>query len=155
MTIEASLIVPMVIGVYLFLIFSAFFLYSKCALIQDTYLICFRASVFTYWEEGYGEVGYGLLAYKSSNEARNYISSRHDFSKYPFFVLFNEDVSIYQMSLLTPDMYTQIKINGASPTFVWRDYKIDVSATSVATNPVAHIRKARRAESNYAENTTN
>jgi hypothetical protein len=94
------------------------------------------------------------LAHKSSHEARNYISSRHNFSKYPFFVLINEDVSIYQMSLLLPDMYTRIKISGASPTVVGRDYKIDISATSVATNPVAHIRKARRAERNHAENAT-
>jgi hypothetical protein len=114
-------------------------------LIQDTYLKCFRASVFTYWEEGYGEVGYGLLAHKSSNEARNYIRSRNDFSKYPFFVLGNEEVSIYQMSLLVPDMYMQIKISGSSPTFVGRNYKINISATSMATNPIAHIRQARNA----------
>jgi hypothetical protein len=146
MTIEASLIMPMVIGVYLFLIFSAFFLYSKCVLIQDTYIKCFRASIFTYWEEGFGEVSYGLLAHRSADEARAYISSRNDFSKYPFFVLTDEEVSIFQMGFLSPDVYTQIRIQGLSPTFLGRDYPIDITANAVATNPVTHIRKIRREE---------
>jgi hypothetical protein len=154
MTIEASLIMPLVIGVYLFLIFSGFFLYSKCVLIQDTYLKCFRASVFTYWEEGFGEVSYGFLANKSATEARGYIRSRDDFSKYPFFVLTNEDISVYQMSLLGLDTYTQINVKGTSPTFVWSDYEINFTAKATAVDPIKHIRKTRREERNDAENTT-
>jgi hypothetical protein len=153
MTIEASLIMPMVIGVYLFLIFSAFYLYSKCVLIQDTYLKCYRASLFTYWEEGYGEVGYGMLPRKSASEALAYISSRNNFKKYPFFDLTNEEVFFFQRGFLLPETYTQIRITGISPTFLRRDYSIDITATSSVANPVIHIRQVRRAEKGHAETT--
>ena len=45
MTLEASLIVPMVICVFALLIYFSFYLYGRCMLTQDCYILSFRASV--------------------------------------------------------------------------------------------------------------
>ena len=46
-TVEASFIVPMAIGTIVFVIYAAFYLYGRCVLSQDTYILCFRASKIT------------------------------------------------------------------------------------------------------------
>lgn len=58
-TIEASLIMPIVLFLYLLIILAALFLYCRCAISQDTFLLGMRAGSFTYGEEDYGEVIYG------------------------------------------------------------------------------------------------
>jgi hypothetical protein len=148
MTIEASLIIPLVIGSFLLLIFTAFYLYNKCVLTVDTYIKCYRASIFTYWEEGYGEVSYGVLANREASEARKYIESRSDYTRYPFFDLHNEDIVAMQFGLLLPEIIVQIKLEGTAKTFVGRDYKVNITITSSITNPVSNIRSARRNEAN-------
>ncbi len=45
MTLEASLIIPMVICVFALLIYFSFYLYGRCTLSQDAYVLAFRASV--------------------------------------------------------------------------------------------------------------
>lgn len=45
MTVEASLIMPMVLCVYTVLIYAGFFLYNRCIATQDAYVLCARESV--------------------------------------------------------------------------------------------------------------
>ena len=45
MTLEASLIVPMIICVFALLIYFSYYLYGRCILSQDSYILAFRASV--------------------------------------------------------------------------------------------------------------
>ena len=45
MTLEASFVVPMVIGVFAFLIYSSFYLYGRCVISQDAYILAFRTSI--------------------------------------------------------------------------------------------------------------
>jgi len=45
MTVEAGLLVPWVIFLFVFLIYACFYLYDKCVLFQDAYTICFRGSI--------------------------------------------------------------------------------------------------------------
>lgn len=45
MTLEAALIVPMVICVITLLILFSYYLYGRCILSQDSYILAFRASV--------------------------------------------------------------------------------------------------------------
>ena len=45
MTVEASFIVPMVICVFALLIYLANFMYGRCLLTQDCYILAFRASM--------------------------------------------------------------------------------------------------------------
>lgn len=58
-SLEASFIMPMVLFLYLLIILAALFLYCRCAISQDTFLLCMRAERFTYGETDYGEVIYG------------------------------------------------------------------------------------------------
>ncbi len=44
-TVEASFILPMVLAIFVIIIHSAYMLYGKCLLTQDTYILCFRASI--------------------------------------------------------------------------------------------------------------
>lgn len=148
MTIEASLIIPLVIGIYFLLIFTSFYLYNKCVLAQDTYIKCYRASVFTYWEDGYGEVSYGDLARRNVGEAREYIESRSNFSKYPFFNLNDEQIITMQLGVLSSDVYVQIDLDGLAQSFLLSDYQVKISSVSWIANPVGNIRSARRKEKN-------
>ena len=45
MSIEASFIMPWVIFLFVFLIYTSFYLYDKCVLYQDAYTLCLRGSV--------------------------------------------------------------------------------------------------------------
>ncbi len=45
MTLEASLIMPMVLCVIALLCYFSFYLYGRCILSQDSYILAFRASV--------------------------------------------------------------------------------------------------------------
>ncbi len=44
MTLEASLIVPMVICVFVLLMYFTYYLYGRCVLSQDSYIMAFRIS---------------------------------------------------------------------------------------------------------------
>ncbi|MBD5521510.1 MAG: pilus assembly protein [Lachnospiraceae bacterium] len=45
MTLEASFIMPWVIFLFAFLIYACFYLYDKCVLFQDAYVLALRGSV--------------------------------------------------------------------------------------------------------------
>lgn len=45
MTLEASLVAPMIICVFVLLIYFSYYLYGRCILSQDTYILAFRASI--------------------------------------------------------------------------------------------------------------
>jgi len=45
MTLEAALVIPMVICVITLLIFFSYYLYGRCILSQDAYILAFRASI--------------------------------------------------------------------------------------------------------------
>lgn len=58
-SIEASLIMPIILFLYLLIILAAMYLYCRCAISQDTFALGMRAGCFTYGEDNYGEVIYG------------------------------------------------------------------------------------------------
>lgn len=79
MTVEASLILPMVLCIYTILIYTGYFLYNRCIATQDAYVLCFRESIHkdsTLWsypdgsvvrEEEDDQVGDKYLALKSKS----------------------------------------------------------------------------------------
>lgn len=69
MTLEASLIVPMVICVFCLLIYFSFYLYGRCMLSQDAYILAFRA-VSTNLPE-YEDDPKGYVMNKASEKAGN------------------------------------------------------------------------------------
>ncbi|MBR5798474.1 MAG: pilus assembly protein [Lachnospiraceae bacterium] len=59
MTVEASLVIPLVLCIFVMIIKAGFLIYDRCMMSQDQYLAAFRSSCFTAGEESYGEVIYG------------------------------------------------------------------------------------------------
>ncbi|MCI8355321.1 MAG: pilus assembly protein [Lachnospiraceae bacterium] len=74
MTVEASFLMPMVLFLYLLIILCGFFLYNRCIISQDNYLLAFRGSRFTEASDNYGEVIYGDMDKKEVDET--YIRER-------------------------------------------------------------------------------
>lgn len=74
-TIEASFILPIVLFLYLLIISAALFLYCRCAISQDDFLLGMRAGRFTWGEDYYGEVLYGSKQ-EGSWSAENYVKER-------------------------------------------------------------------------------
>lgn len=69
MTVEASLIMPMVICTLLLLIYFAYYLYGRCILSQDCYVLAFRAAT-TKDKEFYDDPE-GYVASKNGEQIRN------------------------------------------------------------------------------------
>lgn len=65
MTVEASFVMPVVLFLYLLVILLAFFLYNRCVISQDLYLLALRGSRFTDRSSFYGEVIYGEMEEKT------------------------------------------------------------------------------------------
>ncbi len=85
-TVEASFIMPVVLFLYLLIILAALFLYCRCVISQDNFLLGMRAGSFTLGEENYGEVIYGE-AEKGGWQAEDYVKERLNYKRsfYPFF----------------------------------------------------------------------
>lgn len=69
-TVEAAFILPIVLFIYLLIILAAMFLYCRCVISQDDFLLGMRAGRFTWGENNYGEVIYG-------NEQENFWSAEN------------------------------------------------------------------------------
>lgn len=74
LTVEAAFIMPVILSLYLLLIVCGFYLYNRCAISQDSYLVAFRGSRFTNSGPDYGEVIYGNMGDKDSG--KGYVESR-------------------------------------------------------------------------------
>lgn len=85
-TIEAAFILPVVLFIYLLIILSAMFLYCRCVISQDDFLLSMRGGKFTWGEENYGEVIYGSEQepfWQAESYVQKRISDRN--GKYPFY----------------------------------------------------------------------
>ncbi|GFI46733.1 hypothetical protein IMSAGC019_02052 [Lachnospiraceae bacterium] len=85
-TVEAAFILPVVLFLYLMIILAALFLYCRCLISQDNFLLGLRAGEFTWGEEAYGEVIYGQQE-GSFWPGEAYVRERQERRKtyYPFF----------------------------------------------------------------------
>ncbi len=75
-TIEASLIVPMIVFVIVFIIHLGFMLYGKVMLAQDSYLLAFRATVKLVQEQITDASGY-ISEHASEQFGDHYFGNRH------------------------------------------------------------------------------
>lgn len=84
LTVEASFVMPMVIFLYMLIILCGFFLYNRCVMSQNDYLVAFRGSRFTEAERNYGEVIYGDMATREPDS--QYMETRLEYQAcfYPF-----------------------------------------------------------------------
>lgn len=130
-TIEAAFILPIVLFLYLLIILTALFLYCRCVISQDNFLIGMRAERFTDAEENYGEAIYGQKE-KGSWNVKDYIKNRIErkYQYYPFFPPQEGGYNIYEKNIIIKS-----RQKGSKKTIekiIWK------------TNPVAFIREGRR-----------
>lgn len=67
MTVEAAFVMPMVLCVFVMLIYTSFYLYDRCVFKQDAFILCFRESIRK--EEGAPRVD---PSYMQQGEARQF-----------------------------------------------------------------------------------
>ncbi len=141
LTVEASFILPTALFLYIFLVFTAFFLYSRCILAQDCYLLSFRGSIFTGWAEEYGEIIYGYLPVRDKEEINRYIEQRtlrlYEDGKYPAFQKESEEINADELKVI-------MIIKGKTRIPFWQEKEIKIESQAVTTNPIAIIREVRR-----------
>lgn len=133
-TVETSLIMPIVLFLYLLIILAALFLYGRCAISQDNFLLGMRAGSFTWGEDYYGEVIYAD-AKKGAWGAEAYVMERLSYQRrfYPFF----------------PSEEGGCRISGETVWVQTGQRALDDTITKNVQrlNPVEIIRKGRREQS--------
>lgn len=99
LTVEASFILPIVLFLYLLIVLCGFYLYNRCVISQDNYLIALRGSRFTQAGSNYGEVIYGNMDGVSPD--RQYLEHRLAYKSqfYPFCYAESKKISIYRDSI--------------------------------------------------------
>lgn len=130
-TVEAALIMPIVLFLYLLIILAALLFYCRCAISQDDYLLAMRASRFTSAQEGYGEVIYGE---RESFSIQEYVAERLERKRpyYPFFETREGGCKVTENAIM---VWTRGKGNPAKT-----EKKAD------RWNPVAIIREGRKTD---------
>lgn len=135
MTVEASLIMPMVLCVITVLIYTGYFLYNRCLATQDAYILCFRESIHkddSLWsypdgsvvrDEEEDQVGDKYLAVKSKST---------DVSTDGSIIRYSGEGNV------APPLFGG---NVIMPQGIWT-YRYGMSARH--TDPPLNIRKARR-----------
>lgn len=130
-SIEASMILPVVLFLYLMIILAALFLYCRCAVSQNTFLLSMRAGRFTFAESGYGEVIYGEEEMEKWS-AEDYVQERLELQKnsYPLY----------------PYIGGKCEINVESVNVrTWhKGYKEPLDKCTQKRNPVMLIREGRK-----------
>lgn len=131
LSVEASLILPIVLFLYFMIILAALFLYCRCAISQDTFLLGMRAGRFTYGENTYGEVIYGEEGIREW-AASDYVQERLDFRQktYPVYPYARGSCVMNAESVIIRTWYK----SGAEPKDKYIHKK----------NPVMAIREGRR-----------
>ncbi len=74
MTVEASFIVPAATLIMAFIIYLSFYMYGRCILSQDIYLLGFRANAY-YESQGYGSASEYIEDKKSTQFGNKYFGS--------------------------------------------------------------------------------
>ncbi|MCH4192526.1 MAG: pilus assembly protein [Butyrivibrio sp.] len=130
-TVEASMVIPVVIFVLAFLIYVTFMLYGKCIVLQDAYILAFRASRAQDMEDPDAFV----RQQKQMQFGRKY---------------FGNDPGKVQAWKDGDDIYVSIKINTRHNAIHWpeiiekRLWENEVRMKAEAIDAPARIRHARR-----------
>lgn len=130
MTVEATYIVPIVLVIYMMLIMCGFYLYDRCVISQDNYLLAFRGSRFTEGAANYGEVIYGDM--KTGYFKEGYVRERLEYKSgfYPFFEEESAEAEIQGKSVM-------VSVLGFHGT-------LRVAKTAEQENPLVTVQKVRR-----------
>ena len=127
---EASFVIPIVLLIYALVITGGFYLYDRCVMSQDNYLLAFRGSRFTAAEKKYGEVIYGNL--EEGYFLENYLTERLIYK-----------VRFYPLAQAVP---REISINGNEVTVSVNGFEetLKISKKAKQVNPMKNIKNVRR-----------
>lgn len=130
MTVEATYIVPIVLVIYMMFIMCGFYLYDRCVISQDNYLIALRGSRFTEAAENYGETIYGDM--KTGYFLEGYVRERVAYKSgfYPFFA----------------EESAEVEMQGKNVTVFVLGFHgtLQVSKMAQRENPLEIVKKVRR-----------
>lgn len=129
-TVEAAFLMPMILCIYLLIIMAAIFLYDRCVISQDDYLLAFRGSRFTKTGDNMGEAIYADM--KSGEFDREYIKIR-----------------LYNKSKCYPYYQPEIENTGANDGCIFIATQgfngtLIMEKQAEQVNPLERIRKVRR-----------
>ena len=121
-TIEATFIMPIILFLYLLIISAALFLYCRCAISQNNFLLAMRGARFTWGEDNYGEAIFG--AEKSDKwQAEDYIQERLVIRRksYPFYPSCDEEYVIVQTRQKASKQVIEKKVQKLNPVEMIRE----------------------------------
>ncbi len=129
-TVEAAYIIPIVSVIYMMMIMCGFYLYDKCVISQDNYLIAFRGSRLTNGAEYYGEVIYNDM--KTGYFKEEYVRERLEYKSgfYPFLEEESTQTTMWGKDLTI----TVVGFHGM----------LEVSKTAKQQNPLETVKRVRR-----------
>lgn len=127
-TVEASLLMGIVVTILVFVIYLGFFQYDRCVLAQDTYLLCFRTS---------------LLREGGDTEKLKEMAPRQYGSKYFFTGSIKTDADVRGGKVIcrTSAVFHNRIFQDALPGGSWN---ISAASSAAETDPALHIRRHRR-----------
>lgn len=133
MTLEASFIMPWVIFMFVFLIYTSFYVYDKCVLFQDAYTLCLRGSV---QKEEDGTVNF-IITHMNGQFGKKYFGTdkvqgsaeQH-----------GQEVKVYA------ECRVQLPLNNFMTMAGEESWQIHTSAKAWKINPTKLLRKIRMVE---------
>lgn len=128
-TVEAVYLIPIILLLYILIILSGFYLYDRCVISQDCYLLAFRAGCFTDYAENSGNIIYADM---TEEVDENYIRDRLAYKKglYPY--LREGKVKVYMQ-----DEVITVSVSGF-------DELLYMSKSVPRQNPLKIIKRTRR-----------
>jgi hypothetical protein len=130
-TVEASYILPMVLMIFIIIIYLAFYLYDRCLFAQDSYILCYRES---YVKNG-GDRPEELRSRASRQFGTKYFALRgHSFQTAEE----NNGIIMQGSAFLIPRAFS------GSLLIPERTWNIQYSAGAKYTDPPLDIRRYRR-----------
>ena len=133
MSLEASFIMPWVIFLFIFIIYTSFYLYDKCVLFQDAYILCLRGSVQK--EEG------GALKYVNEHMMEKFGNKYFGVSK-----VYGSAMQSGQVIKVIGECSIKIPFDNFLTISKDSGWKIHTEAKAQIINPTKIIRKCRIAE---------
>lgn len=130
-TVEASFIIPMVLVIFVLILYLGFFLYDRCLFSQDAYLLCFRGSILKEEEE----IEEKVASMRAEQFGRKYFaldSQESEVSEDGKWIVMEGEAS------LAPAVFGRAAL---MPEGVWR---ISYRGKARKTDPVYQFRRYRR-----------
>lgn len=132
-TVEASLVMPLVLGLYVLILSAAMLLYNRCVNSQDCFLLAMRAGRFTEAKESYGEIIYGEAMEEQlweEGSAKEYVKDRLQ-KKSRYYIGTEENTILYSQET------DRVRVEYDRPG-------IRIQKSLQIYNPVKLIREGRR-----------